>query len=247
MKKAIIIVFTMLISSVSISNPIGTLGRYFETYNIEFENKFLADFSANTLNDKIVYFKSGGYGVRLNNNHSFVRAIKKNQKRIDALWHIKEQEPSSKAFFDNLKMLLSEKGRNKLLRGFRNYNDQKSQFQRIEIVKELEKQGVLTALNAWSEEIRRKSLVTITPKKVPQYDFNSETFTFNVRLPKKRSCRYTANVSKDKAAELGSSWTIYWEAVYYIGDDDNPSNVEIYFGAYPPSEPVASFSIESCD
>lgn len=244
MNKIILTACMMLTANVLISKP---LGRYFKTYSIEFDNKYLADFSANTLNDKIVYFKSGGYGVRLNNNHLFVRAVKKNQKQITALWQIKDQEPSSKAYFDNLKILLNEKGKNKLLRGFRNYNDQKSQFQRIEILKELEKQGVVSALNAWSETIRRKSIVSFTPKKVPQYNFNNETFTFSVSLPNRRSCRYTANVSTDKAAELGSSWTIYWEAVYYIGDDENPSNVEIYFGSYPPSDPVASFSTESCN
>lgn len=240
-------VLAALFTMSSIPKPLGVHARHFKSYTIEFENKYLEDFSCNTLNDKIVYYKNQGYGVRLNNNHSFVKAVKKNQKQINALWQIKDSKPASKAYFDHLKTLLSDKGERKFLKGFLNSNAQKSKFQRIEITKELEKQGVVSALNAWSEEIRRKSIVSITPKNVPKYNFNTETFTFNVGSVNGKNCRYTANVPTEKAAELGSSKTIYWEAVYYIGDENNASNVEIYFGSYPPSDPIASFSTASCN
>ena len=165
MKKIVFLLVAVMLAIVSISRPLGIHARYFKNYDIEFDNKYLNDFSCNTLNDKIVYYVNEGYGVRLNRNNTFVKAVQKNQKQIKALWKIKDLEPTSKAYFDQLLILLNEKGEKKLLSGFRNYNDQKSKFQRIEIVKELEKQGVISALNVWSGEIRKKGIVSVTPKK----------------------------------------------------------------------------------
>lgn len=239
MKQRFFIGIALFLFSIAIANA----QDFSDTYDVKFDNKYLNDVSFRMSDNHLIMYESS--------RRTTMHWLNQNQnKKVSFLLQCSTEPPTSWAYFEALEDFLNEKGKNTFLKGFKNTRDQQGQFKRIGIVSELEKHGVIAALNVWAKKVGELDIVELTFVKLPTYNFENETFTFIVPLANRKQCKHTVKVSTDQAAQIGGDSNAYLEAAYFKKDNPNPYRLELIANFEKFKKPgiiFTSFSIDDCD